>query len=281
LAHFIRVIDGVAAEVGSPLSSGSPDLADEIIARSDLLRRLGEKYPELVAQPIVRSQQLWVASARPSHLPRRSFSPARAQFVDASSVPVAPSTKPFGLGLYTSTRVSRIAPWGMWGVYLQINRNSTLYPFPRSTWALCCEKTARVAEITSASEWSQLVVDNAFIADNHVVYPDWRAIAKAWDGVHLTIRAVAAIEGISFSSAVGLLAPAYWGIESTLWLRWVFEGAKLLKEELDANDSSAADVGDKSLLRAASSRKTASSRCSGSAEVDRATSSEPRTEAPF
>ena len=56
-----------------------------------------------------------------------------------------------------------------------------------------------------------------------LLYPDWKAVARHCDGVHVTLRAVGATQGICFRLSDGVVAPPYWDVETTFWLRWVFE----------------------------------------------------------
>jgi hypothetical protein len=60
-----------------------------------------------------------------------------------------------------------------------------------------------------------------------MLYPDWYQIAKDFDGVHLTMRAILAIQGFAFDTSHGMIAPSYWGVESVLWLRWCFTSIEL------------------------------------------------------
>ena len=63
-----------------------------------------------------------------------------------------------------------------------------------------------------------------------MLYPDWARVADRWDGIHMNVGAIAATQGICFSEGSNLVAPPYWDIESTLWLRWVFGAVELVEE---------------------------------------------------
>lgn len=60
-----------------------PALADHLVGRSALLRRLAARAPEVVRGPIDMFRQYWVATGRPDHLPPRERVPAPDAFVDA------------------------------------------------------------------------------------------------------------------------------------------------------------------------------------------------------
>jgi hypothetical protein len=93
-------------------------------------------------------------------------------------------------------------------------------------WDLEAHADASVLEITSARAWVAFVETFATV-DARLVYPDWRSAATRFDGVHLTLAAIAAAQGFSFPTSVGLTAPTYWDVESTLWLRWAFGRTRL------------------------------------------------------
>ncbi len=64
------------------------------------------------------------------------------------------------------------------------------------------------------------------MSHEEVLYPDWKQVADDWDGVHMAARAVAATQGICFEAGEQRLAAPYWSVESTLWLRWSFDGVE-------------------------------------------------------
>lgn len=110
----------------------------------------------------------------------------------------------------------------MWWSYLLENRHSSLFPLPWRAWRMRISVGARVREITTAEEWVAFVSEFAFVHDG-LAYPAWREVAALWDGIHMTAAAVAATQGLCFRGKRLTTAPAYWDVESTLWLRWVFE----------------------------------------------------------
>ena len=229
LAHFVQVMDAIVPP-GSPIEAASitsAALADEVIDTSRLINRILAKAPEIVVGPLARAEQYWVATERPSHLPARLGTLGRTSFVEASTADKAPpSTKPFEFGLYTST--GALGTWGMWWCLLQLSRGSTLFPFPWKIWSVSASEDAKVLEITTAQEWVDLVSREP-VYSNKFLYPNWTAVSEQWDAVHVTARAVAATQGIRFSVGNSTTAPAYWGVESTLWLRWAFAAIELLQ----------------------------------------------------
>jgi hypothetical protein len=59
--------------------------------------------------------------------------------------------------------------------------------------------------------------------------PDWSAVSRDVDAVHVTLPAIVAAQGFGLRTARGITAPAFWDVESTLWLRWRFASARLLE----------------------------------------------------
>ena len=117
----------------------------------------------------------------------------------------------------------------MWREYLEPFRGSTLYPLPWNTWEMTVDAdNIRVAEIVSASKWVEFVETYATISDG-LVYPDWVEIAREFDAVHVTLPTITAAQGFYFDAVQGLVAPAFWDVETTFWLRWCFSGARLIE----------------------------------------------------
>jgi len=188
-----------------------PADADDIVQHSAVLAEIGRQYPELAGGPLRRDAQQWIGTGR--HTP-----PDPANFLPGTTM-TPPSPKPLTVGLYTSTA----GPDGrsMWRTYLDLYRGSDLYPLPWNAWDLHAHAQARVREVVTAQDWARLVEDYPLTHAGQA-YPDWKAVTADHDAVHLTLTAVVAIQGLPMRTAAGPTAPAFWDIESTLWLRWSF-----------------------------------------------------------
>ena len=222
LAHFVRTISAITPPGAE--AQGLPPVAahaaDELLATSKLVRRLKKRAPEVAAGPLARAGQYWIATGRPAHLPPREGTLDPKQFVDVTAQAHVPaSTKPFEVGLYTSTGV--FGTFGMWWCFLELNSESTLFPRPWTIWTLEAAPDADVLELATAAQWVDFVSADPFDSDG-LLYPDWKAVAGRWDGIHMGAAAVAATQGIRFSADGDVVAPPYWEVESTLWLRWSF-----------------------------------------------------------
>jgi hypothetical protein len=229
LHHFTAVLAQVTSTgpVSDPrlLPVVAPSEADAAIAASALVGRLLTSVEEIVAGPLRHERQYWIATRKPSHVPSPQREPAETHFRPALDGAVIPeSTKPFFLGLFTSTGV--LGGHGMWRTYLDVHEGSSLFPRPWHTWAMRPGPDVAVCEITSATEWADLVHAYPRLV-GALTYPDWRSIARDYDAVHMTIRAIAATQGLYCQDRRGIVAAPFWDVESTLWLRWSFTGAEL------------------------------------------------------
>jgi hypothetical protein len=90
------------------------------------------------------------------------------------------------------------------------------------TYAVELQRTPRVYEIPNARAWTDLVTTYPR-EYNSLIYPDWQQIETQYDAVHMTLRAIFAMQGLRLRTEAGVVAETYWDVESTLWLRWVFD----------------------------------------------------------
>jgi hypothetical protein len=216
---FIRILRRVFYVEGVRTPVIKAHDADAAVATSRLLARLGAAAPQIVSGSLDRCSQYWISTEKFSWLKPRDPHLSEEKFVVAGK-DSAPSTKPFHLGLYTYTGFA--GSYGMWRVYIERAVSGTGFERPWHVWKICASPSARVWEVTTASAWADLSMRYPLI-ENGLIYPDWTAIAEDYDAVHLTAMAVAAIQGVRVSTEMGLLAPSYWDVESTLWLRWRFD----------------------------------------------------------
>ena len=208
-----------------PAQPAPPEDADRIASGCRLLARVGAAAPGVAYGPLDLKAQFWIGTGRPQSVPAIGRRLSRHRFTPVSAAVDGPaSTKPFGMGLYTSTGVA--GTYGMWHTYLEIGRSS-LFPQPWHVWAVLPSADARVKEIDGAADWADFVARYPR-PDSGLVYPDWPRIAVDHDAVHTTFRAVTAAEGITLRSRIGVTAPLYWDVESTFWLRWCFRSVRLV-----------------------------------------------------
>jgi hypothetical protein len=233
--HFVDVMASITHTQLTPSSKletysrvVDPLEADELVASCELLDAIAQQSRSIADGPLVAKCQEWIADGPRPGGEDVSRTPAARHFrAPDKRASIPPSTKPFHLGLYTSTMLPRAQ--GMWRIYLdKYGGAPVLLPRPWHCWHLRPVSTGlRVREIASARDWTAFVSTYA-TTDGDRLYPDWQDAADDYDAVHVAARAIVAIQGFSFPTPAGCTAPAYWDVESTFWLRWVFTGATLL-----------------------------------------------------
>jgi hypothetical protein len=231
LVGFVRVMETYTHtamdEIAGEGAEIDPRLADAIVSDSSLLRWMASLEPAVTVPPLRRDRQLWTETGPfGSTAARHPAAPNPADFVGPEAAPSQPSAaKPFGFGLYTSTATSNGT--SMWQLYLEPYAGSNLYPLPWYTWELMSKAGSAVAEIASATDWVQFLEAFGRLEHGYLV-PDWRKAAERYAGVHYTLRAIAAAQGFHFRTERGIIPAAFWDVECTFWLRWVFTNSRLL-----------------------------------------------------
>ncbi|MFF5706604.1 hypothetical protein ACFY7H_29575 [Streptomyces sp. NPDC012794] len=232
LRHFTSVMTRwtepeMTALAGGPAVLAPPELeeADEMADGCLLLGRLTRDEESLVRGPLDRTRQHWIGTSPHELVPHRQPTLVPERFTAPGGHPGPPSTKPFHLGLYTST--ARRDGSGMWRIYLDLG--SSLHPRPWQTWHLpVTAPAADILEINGAGDWAAFV-GRYPLARGDDVYPDWAKAARDYAGVHMTLRAIVTVQGFAIPVADGLAAAPFWDIESTLWLRWCFATPSLME----------------------------------------------------
>lgn len=180
-------------------------------------------------EPLRRDAQLWTAQPNmepfPSsdHFPTPTHPPDKGErYAQHPERYVYTSTERDGL----SSLIAALAwPMNDWEVKLPAARKRVGVQFD-----------ARIVEIGSAHDWHELVrrypADGAHATHPDFPYtswgvsngmvPDWSAIARDWDGVHISLWASVVAEQIRVESDIGWTE--LWGAtgEHTLWLNWAF-----------------------------------------------------------
>ncbi|MEU4800094.1 hypothetical protein [Streptomyces sp. NPDC023327] len=230
LRHFTSVMTASTEPEMTALAGGPAVLtpaqvreADELADTCLLLARLARDEESLVRGPLDRTRQHWIGTAPHALAPHRHPAPDPDRFTAPGEHPGPPGTKPFHLGLYTST--ARHDGPGMWRTYLDIG--STLHPRPWHTWHLPVTAPAGdILDIGGACDWAAFVGRYPLVHGDDV-HPDWAAAARDHAGIHMTLRAIVAAQGFRVRVPAGLAAAPFWDIESTLWLRWCFAAPRL------------------------------------------------------
>lgn len=228
MTRFVCVMDEITSCLeGANISPQDPAQFDQIMEQSTFLGRLRDEYPEISCGPLRRDRQYWMATGAPAWLPTKSQAPGQEWFQPITSAAPPFRVKPSAGGFYTSTGTARTS--GMWQMYLDSREWSGIHLRPWHSWEVSILDSARVLEITTACEWTAFVEQHG-MDDARVLYPDWMAASQEYDGVHITAGAVAAVQGVRFAARQGhVTAPAYWDVETTIWLHWPVRSQRLVE----------------------------------------------------
>jgi hypothetical protein len=176
-----------------------------------LARRLVARVPGWWA-PLDRSAQVW--AAKKSEPPDASrFQPELDQMHGLASKP--------RYAFWTSTLVRpHRSPWLEWP-------EAQFVEGPPRLWRMGVPAAARVIEIHSPRDWAALCVRYPAPSATRLD-PDWHAVAREWDGVHLSIGGWLTAEDRPYGAGGRTAELRGWNMESTVWLRWCFAGAEPL-----------------------------------------------------
>ncbi len=129
----------------------------------------------------------------------------------------------------------------MWTSTLFGGNSSMWLDHPEGTdepffWMLAATPQARVAEIHSPANWWDFASRYRDPSPGYVynpqaqrtaaferLDPDWSRVAADWDAVHLSIGGYLTAEDVPFERDGVTTELRGWNLESTVWLRWVFE----------------------------------------------------------
>jgi hypothetical protein len=224
IAHFVAVMsrwtDAVMEVEAGPGAAVEPAAADMLARGSRLLANIERSEPRLVTGPMDVTMQQWTPIGRSAYT---GEPPSERSFVAPHSDRRA-AVKPSDEGLYTSTAV--VGGVSMWRAFLGPG-GSAGRPLPRYTWDLTVSLPVVVAEITSATCWAEFVCAHPRRIGG-VIYPDWFTVSQRFDAVHITLPTIVAAQGFALATACGTtIAPAFWDVETTFWVRWRILAAQL------------------------------------------------------
>lgn len=128
--------------------------------------------------------------------------------------------------LWTCTSIgtypSHWIPYLRWG---EDHRPPPYYP-----WRLNVSPTARIHEVHISEAWRTLCLEFPLYAPDGIIMPNWETVARAWHGVHLSVGGLLTTEGVRRNANEGWTQLTDWNVESTVWLRWVFDQVERLPD---------------------------------------------------
>lgn len=236
LAGFIRCLENSWIGHGETPQALQAAEVDDIVASSQFISDLRRIFPSLVQADRHIPRQLWARFTMPSWVKQIPNDLDPTLFRDFSQSFAVRSSKPWGLGLFTSSAISYDR--SMWHLYASNGPDSSVLKPPCRTFVVFPFSAARVAQISSAGDWAQLVQSAAVMHDGYA-YPDWMALSRTYDGIRMLLPAIVATQDICISQSGLRIAPPHWSVESTLWLRWCFERTEVVVATDDVADKSA------------------------------------------
>ncbi len=215
-----------------PYTDEYPHTADTLVASGAALRPFVVPLLEAPGTAtwfadLDRDRQEWVS--------RTGIAPQATLFHPDLHSYGAGNTKP-SHALWTSTSVT--VRTSSWLQYLPISGEVGHWEPPYPRWRLEVVPAARVYEIHGPQAWNNLCL--RYPAPSCMAYPtcrpdaliepDWQAVSKEWDGVHLSVGGLLTSERVRWGMP-GKQTHLYgWSVESTAWLHWVFGTAEQLPD---------------------------------------------------
>ena len=209
---------------------------DEIVARALAEGpRLGGLAREVLARPeaiwwfapVDRSAQLsvpWIAPKGdrpdPAHLTIPTGEPHPWERY---------AQKPEG-GLFTSTAVGG-ASSALAAFSHGVGDHDPEPPLVR--YRLRAAPDARIFEVDGPAAWRRLCLRYPTVDDDGRTVPNWAAVAREWDGVHMTLGGLLTSDQVRIEGPEGWTQHRFWEAELTVWLRWVFTDIARLPDLAD------------------------------------------------
>lgn len=203
---------------------------DEILAQiREHEALLCRECPKLLLPPLVswlftpfdRSSQEWLS---PDGEPpdEQRFLARKCEATTFSRYAQKPSE-----GFYTSTASARTS-----GAIALLTNGYGDYQLdlPIVRYRIQIDANARVYEVISPDTWYALCASYPEIGEDGRLVPNWAAVAKDWDGVHLSLGGLLASEQVPVDGSAGWAELSNWDTEQTVWLHWVFSSVEPLAD---------------------------------------------------
>lgn len=225
----------------SPESAVTPDVAYTVAALAiDAVRKWQGDYDEVVAHvrahgprldhlarlllsqpgagwwfaPVDRMAQMWIGDhGRPLDLD------AIVLPIEAPTVLERHAQSALG-GLRTATVVGQVTAKL---ISLREGMGDYASQPPYTRYLLHAAATARVFEVNGPADWHSLCTTFPVVEPNGQLVPDWSAVARGWDAVHLTLGGLLTAQQVQVREGQYWTEQDGWYSEQTLWLRDQFE----------------------------------------------------------
>ena len=101
---------------------------------------------------------------------------------------------------------------------------------PLIRYCLRASSAARVFEVDGPQVWHRLCAAYPAPGEDGRLVPDWAAVAREWDAVHLTLGGLLTAEQVRVDGPAGWVEHWGWDAEQTVWLRWRFDAVERLPD---------------------------------------------------
>ncbi|MDP9368497.1 MAG: hypothetical protein M3Q03_09520 [Chloroflexota bacterium] len=101
---------------------------------------------------------------------------------------------------------------------------------PLADYRLHATENARVFEVDGPGAWHRLCTTYPASGQDGRLVPDWAAVARDWDAVHLTLGGALTAERVRVEGPAGWTEHSGWEAELIVWLRWQFEAVEHLPD---------------------------------------------------
>jgi hypothetical protein len=177
--------------------------------------------------PLDRSAQLWISEDGAPPDPAKLLTPS-APPTNWERYAQKPANNPRGsilIAFVTSTPVGEGS-----SVLAGAANGAGDWDFepPVQQYRLRVAATARVFEVDGPDAWHRLCAGYPATGEDGRIVPDWSAVARDWDAVHLTLGGQLSAEQVRVESPAGWSELWGWDNEQTLWLRWCFTAVERL-----------------------------------------------------
>lgn len=173
---------------------------------------LAQEEAEWWFEPLDRRARRWISPDGSAPDPGKLITPAgRLSHWERYA------QKPEG-GFFTSTAASETSSWLAALEYVGEHPAT----FPLIQYEMEVSPDARIVEVDGPATWYRLCTRYPAEGDKGQLVPDWPAVAREWDAVHLTLGGLLTSEQVRVESPAGWSEHRLWDAEQTIWLRWCF-----------------------------------------------------------
>ena len=200
--------------------AGWQDIAlREARARGDLaLRIVSNPAFAWWYEPFDPENQIWSSPQMPHGLnPPDSFQPFDPGSWQQPAPPRINEDRPVPRVPSQTTSTLRVGSTSAWTAFVTRSAEHVC-AFPLAVWRVRFRQSVRVREINNPSDWHDLCLEFPHRAPDGRLMPNWREVAEAWDGVHVTLGGVLSCEQARYERDGEWSMMQFWHVEETWWI---------------------------------------------------------------